>query len=282
MYNWNTDLSKMDKKSESFTIWKLNQLINFGLNGEKLDLKLTKKYWSKLSLDPQRKKFLALIIWPYMTGMILNPLQKRIIGILTSNKSFTDNFYLTGGTALSEFYLHHRVSEDLDFFCENEPDKIWLASIAKGIKSKTKAEKVDIQESFNRNLVYFTYPDIIVKTEFTYFPFTQIERPNKIQSLNVDSLIDIAVNKFFAIYQKPTARHFIDLYLIIKTKNYIFEELEKMARIKFDTVIDPIQLGSQLIKSEDVADLPKMIIKLQEKRWRSYFMEIAKSLKNRL
>ena len=25
-------------------------------------------------------------------------------------------FYLTGGTALSAFYLHHRESEDLDFF----------------------------------------------------------------------------------------------------------------------------------------------------------------------
>jgi len=27
---------------------------------------------------------------------------------------------LSGGTALSEFYLHHRFSEDLDFFSEKE------------------------------------------------------------------------------------------------------------------------------------------------------------------
>ena len=25
-------------------------------------------------------------------------------------------FYLTGGTALGRFYLHHRYSDDLDFF----------------------------------------------------------------------------------------------------------------------------------------------------------------------
>lgn len=62
MYNWNTDLSKWDKKSESYTIWKLQQLINFGLNGEKLDLSLVKKYWTKLDLDPQRKKFLGLFL----------------------------------------------------------------------------------------------------------------------------------------------------------------------------------------------------------------------------
>ena len=62
MYNWNTELSDWDKKSESYTIWKLQQLINFGLNGETLDLSLLKKYWSKLDLDPQRKKFLRLFL----------------------------------------------------------------------------------------------------------------------------------------------------------------------------------------------------------------------------
>jgi len=64
MYNWNTNLSQWNKKSEPYILWKLQQLINFGLNGEKLSLSLIKKYWSKLDLDPQRKKFLKLIIWP--------------------------------------------------------------------------------------------------------------------------------------------------------------------------------------------------------------------------
>ena len=64
MYNWNTDTSGWDKKSDSYIVWKLQQLINFGLNGRKLDLNLVKKYWSKLDLDPQRKKFLELILWP--------------------------------------------------------------------------------------------------------------------------------------------------------------------------------------------------------------------------
>lgn len=64
MYNWNTDTTKWNKKSDSYLIWKLEQLINFGLGKEKLNLKLTKKYWSRLALDPQRKKFLELILWP--------------------------------------------------------------------------------------------------------------------------------------------------------------------------------------------------------------------------
>lgn len=64
MYNWNTDVSAWNKKSPSYQIWKLEQLINFGLNGNKLDLTLTRKYWSKLDLEPSRKKFLELILWP--------------------------------------------------------------------------------------------------------------------------------------------------------------------------------------------------------------------------
>lgn len=63
MYNWNTDLSSFDKKSPEFTIWKLNQLINFGLNGEKINFNLVKKYWGELSLDTNRKKFLRALIW---------------------------------------------------------------------------------------------------------------------------------------------------------------------------------------------------------------------------
>ncbi|MFH0841469.1 MAG: nucleotidyl transferase AbiEii/AbiGii toxin family protein [Bacteroidota bacterium] len=31
-------------------------------------------------------------------------------------------FYLTGGTALGRFYLNHRASDDLDFFCNANPE----------------------------------------------------------------------------------------------------------------------------------------------------------------
>lgn len=63
MYNWNTDLRKLKNNKNAYNIWNLNQLINFGLNGSKLNLKLVKKYWNQLSLDPKRKSFLSLTLW---------------------------------------------------------------------------------------------------------------------------------------------------------------------------------------------------------------------------
>lgn len=214
-----------------------------------------------------------------MAKTILSSTQKQILELLSKEVLFTQNYYLTGGTALSEFYLHHRLSEDLDFFMEQEVNQIWLNTISSKIAKTIKARK-DIQESFNRNLVFFTGEYGLVKTEFTYFPMTQIEKPHKINGLPVDSEIDIAVNKFFTIYQKPSARHFIDLYLLLSKGIYTWEQLEKLARIKFDTVIDPLQLGSQLVKAAGITDLPRMLIKLPETKWRDFFVKKARSLKS--
>ena len=216
-----------------------------------------------------------------MAKTILNENQKIILTTLSHEKVFPKKFYLSGGTALSEFYLHHRLSEDLDFFSLEEVDMQWLNTFSASIAKKTGAKR-DIQTSYNRNLIFFNLNKDIIKTEFTFYPFPQIEKPKVMNNISIDSLTDIAVNKYFTIYQKPSARHFIDLFLILKTKNISWDELGKLARIKFDTHIDPIQLGSQLIRANTIRDLPKMLIKLPQSQWRSYFIERAKSLKNKV
>lgn len=63
MYNWSVDIKQLRKHPEKEIIWKLEQAINYGLNGEKLDRKLMLKYWHRLYLDPARKKFLKFL-WP--------------------------------------------------------------------------------------------------------------------------------------------------------------------------------------------------------------------------
>lgn len=217
-----------------------------------------------------------------MGKTILTKNQQEILTFLSKDRIFLRYFYLTGGTALSEFYLHHRLSEDLDFFSTEEIEKRWLTSLVTRLKKIIPVINVDRKEIFNRNLIFITTPDETIKIEFTYFPSLQIERPKKKNGIPVDSLMDIAVNKFFTIYQKPSARHFIDLYLLLTTENYNLEQLEKLARIKFDTAIDPIQLGTQLIKAENISDLPKMLIKLPEKKWRDYFLNKAVGLKSKI
>jgi predicted nucleotidyltransferase component of viral defense system len=198
-----------------------------------------------------------------MAKTILSDSQIEILEAISSDNAICQIFYLTGGTALAEYYLQHRLSEDLDFFSEEEFDiqaiNIFFAKNKKFLGIK----KVDIQQSFNRNLIFLYLKNDVIKTEFTYFPFPRIEKKIKRNKLFVDSLEDIAVNKLFTIYQKPRSRDFIDLFLIIKKTGWKITGLIKKAKIKFDWHIDYLQLGSQFMLAETVKDYPRMILKLK-------------------
>ena len=50
------------KNPEKFSIWRLEQLINFGLGKEKLDLDELRKYWGVAHIDPFKRKFLSLFV----------------------------------------------------------------------------------------------------------------------------------------------------------------------------------------------------------------------------
>src|SRR4030065_2925384 len=50
---------------------------------------------------------------------VLTPFQEEILRALAQT-GIGSAFSLTGGTALSAFYLHHLLSEDLDFFTSDE------------------------------------------------------------------------------------------------------------------------------------------------------------------
>jgi hypothetical protein len=62
MKNWSIDTTELAKTPELFYIWKLEQLINFGLDGTKISLVDLKKYWHEIVIDPAKRKFLAMFI----------------------------------------------------------------------------------------------------------------------------------------------------------------------------------------------------------------------------
>ena len=61
MYNWSTDATAMGKDERTQAIWKLEQLINFGLNGEMIHEDDLKRYWSDIQIDPARRRFLDVL-----------------------------------------------------------------------------------------------------------------------------------------------------------------------------------------------------------------------------
>jgi hypothetical protein len=66
MINWNTDEKKFKKlHPRQYNLWRLVQLINFGLDGEKLDEKEVRDAWTKIKdrLNPDKKKVLEFFLW---------------------------------------------------------------------------------------------------------------------------------------------------------------------------------------------------------------------------
>jgi predicted nucleotidyltransferase component of viral defense system len=181
----------------------------------------------------------------------LEPIQQRVLQVIAESQ-LTKLFYLTGGTTLSSFYLHHRYSEDLDFFSETEFDPTIVTTFFKSQQSTIKYQTFDIQTSFNRFLVFLSLPGKkVLKTEFTYYPFPRIERKGCYQQLEIDSLIDIGTNKLFTIAQQPRSRDFIDLYYILKSATFTLPDLYRHAKIKFDWHIDPLQLLSRFTQIDE-------------------------------
>jgi len=90
---------------------------------------------------------------------------------------------LTGGTALSAFYLHHRVSEDLDFFTANP-----------------------------------TKDNEIIKIDFALDSPFRFEMPHLDgkYGIYVDSLVGIACGKMSALYDRAEPKDFVDVYFIAK------------------------------------------------------------------
>ena len=215
-----------------------------------------------------------------MGKTILTPKQLNFLELVQQDKQITRRFYFTGGTALSAFYLEHRISEDIDLFTEKEEvDQSLIDVFLRKISQKLSI--VEIKKSQFLGLVSYklVYKDKEeLKVDFNYYPFPRINKGKKFKNLEIDSLYDIAVNKVHTIFMQIRSRDFIDLYFIMKTTGYSLNQLIKDAKIKFDWHIDKVTLASQLIKVKEISDMPTILVPFDRKDMEKFFLKLAKSL----
>ena len=72
MWNWSVDEKKFKKENpKEYKLWCLTQLINYGLDGEKLDKREVKKAWPKIkeNLDPYKKRALEYLLWGKLSSL---------------------------------------------------------------------------------------------------------------------------------------------------------------------------------------------------------------------
>lgn len=62
MKNWSTDEEALKKDPEAYAIWKLEQLVNYGIGDEKISKAELTLYWDRIQVDPDRRRFLSLLL----------------------------------------------------------------------------------------------------------------------------------------------------------------------------------------------------------------------------
>lgn len=219
-----------------------------------------------------------------MPDIKLTKLQKDILSLFGKN-NFAKNFYWTGGTLLSYFYLHHRDSVDLDFFS----DELFLddeyLKFINDLKSSVKADGVKFNLDKNRRLYFIKRGKETVKLELVYFPFESIEKKARLEefSLQVDSLTDIMTNKILSTYQRSEPKDVYDLYCYLDDEpKYALSKLTALVEKKFGVAIELALLLAKINElSDGLESLQPLLLKPEKnlsRKVKNFFQEIFDSV----
>lgn len=211
-----------------------------------------------------------------MGKISFTPKQQIIFDEVKDSHFLKQNFYFTGGTALSAVYLHHRLSDDLDFFSENKFDTLPILNLmtewSKKHKFTIKSQELEAVRIF---LLQFIDREKL-KVDFGYYPYKRLKQGKLVDSVEVDSLFDIAVNKLQTIHQRTDAKDFVDLYFLLK--EFTIWDLIEGVGVKFRMELDPYTIGADCLKMDILEKLPTMLIPLTIEQIKDFYRDLAKKL----
>lgn len=185
----------------------------------------------------------------------LTPGQERLIHAFFAR---TDEFFLTGGSALAGYYLHHRTSADLDFFTAHEEafrhGKPLLSDAVQSLGGTIEVLReypgfAELQvvlagETIKVDLVRDTAPQLT-------------DEKRRFDDAVVDTLEDIAANKICAVVGRSEIRDFVDLYFLDKAGHNL-EDAIVHAQQK-DTGVEPATLA-WILGQVRVREIPSTVL----------------------
>lgn len=216
---------------------------------------------------------------------LLSPIQKAFIRIFAEYPD-QEQFYLTGGTALAEYYLGHRLSYDLDLFTGSDG---LVLPFSYHVEKLARENHLDI-EVVRR---FTTYVELLVKDKdailkidlaldspFRFHPTITCEPGIKINSFD-----DLCVDKLLAFYRRAEPRDAVDLYFSLQYQSA--EVLLEQARQK-DPGVDTYWFAIALNRCVNFPDEPErwpveMLVDWNPKKikelFQSWALDLMKNLK---
>ncbi len=172
----------------------------------------------------------------------LYPLQDRVLKIVSQ---LPVDFYLTGGTALGRVYLHHRYSDDLDFFVNNARDfKQQVNTVVNALKiSGLSLETATADETYARLFIY--EKDCILKLDFVNdVPFRNGTPINTELFFRIDTTLNILSNKISAL-SRYSPKDVVDIIFLAQITQFDWENIFNDASEK-DLWANPINAAEVL------------------------------------
>ncbi|MGQ9723684.1 MAG: nucleotidyl transferase AbiEii/AbiGii toxin family protein, partial [Candidatus Jordarchaeum sp.] len=214
---------------------------------------------------------------------IISKFQKRIIETVKNIPDFA-YFYLTGGTALAEFYLGHRKSYDLDIFSgEKELILPFSRIVEDELKKKFSTNVIRRFASFVEFEI--SQENEIVRVQLALDSPFRFEEPLESDlGVKINDYKDITVDKLLAFFGRVEPRDAVDLYFILENEN--FWALADLAKKK-----DPgFDLYWMAIALEKVKDFPdrisrwpvEMLVRVNIKELKNKFSYLTREIMERL
>lgn len=199
-----------------------------------------------------------------METKILTELQDRVLNALFEAGFGEKGYFLTGGTALAAYYLHHRFSDDLDFFTRSSRE-LPKASLNFIFNILDELGLIIEDRRVAPEHVLLFVSDAASKGPGLKLDFVQ-DVPNQMaeaitrDKVVIDSLEDIAVNKVCAILsrQPPEPKDFFDLFFILQETRFSLDYLLARAREKeaaFDHEDGLLAFAARLLNPPSVRKL---------------------------
>jgi len=149
---------------------------------------------------------------------IITDLQRKIL-LAFCEIPGSEMFYLTGGTALAEFYLAHRRSYDIDLFTTEKDFVIQFSHTFEEAMKKLFQVKT-IRRLLN--FAEFEVSDGIAQTKFQIALDSTFRFGEPVDSdigIKVNDYTDLIVDKLLAFFGRVEPRDAVDLFFILKNED---------------------------------------------------------------
>ena len=160
---------------------------------------------------------------------IITPFQEEVLQAVLSIPE-AESFALAGGTALSEYYLGHRLSEDLDIV-SFEADAVPLL----GERVMGDLPTLLPGATVSRSRRYPTFQGFLVarsggtlKVDIGVAAAPRLGDFGRVEGVNVLGALDLFVDKLHALYSRRAPRDAVDVWAMVTILNQDIADLEPL------------------------------------------------------